>query len=479
MYIELDDQGPLYGQLLRSIKSSIVNGRFVAGSQLPATRILAQELGLSRNTILSAYEQLRAEGFIEGRAGSGCYVSQGFQTSLFATGKQAKRSAFSGVLSAQAKRSLEVYDQIVPGHQHKGLRYNLQYGLPMANPALVTAWRRALAYAASRAETDYPDPQGLRFLREQVCDYLKRRRGVMADPDEVMIVSGAQQALSLAAEVLLDPTETVVLENPHYQGMRHVFQAKGAILHGCRVDQDGMMVSELPVTGKIKLISVTPSHQFPTGAVLSLSRRVELLAYADAHQSWVIEDDYDGEFRYNAHPLAALKALDGNERVIYIGSFSKVIFPSLRLGYLVLPNSLRPAFVAAKWLNDRGCPSIEQIALAKLMATGGFERHLRRTAQVLKLRRSALLEGLQHYAKGKVQVADSNAGMHVLGWLPGFSNTQCDQLIANARTSGLGLYSLSPYSLQPLPTPGLLFGYADLPPTDLLAAMRLFGKCLL
>lgn len=478
MYLELDNQGPRYTQLLRSLKSAIVDGRFAPKARLPATRALAQELGLSRNTVLAAYEQLRAEGFIEGRLGSGCYVSQGFHAINSPPVKRPKRDTFSGGLSAQGKRCLDLYERTTPGRQHKGLRYNLQYGLPMANPALVTAWRRVLTYAAAHADMDYPDPQGLPRLREQLCDYLKRRRGVVATPDDVMIVSGAQQALALAADVLVDSHDTVVLEDPHHQGMRQIFQAKDAILQGCRVDHEGMVIEELPVSGKIKLINVTPSHQFPTGAVLSLARRIDLLAYADVHHSWVIEDDYDGEFRYNAHPLAALKSLDGNERVIYIGSFSKVIFPSLRLGYLVLPRSLRSAFIGAKWLNDRGCPSIEQSALAQLIANGGFERHLRQTAQILKSRRAALLEGLRRHAHGMVDVVDSNAGMHILGWLPEFTHAQCEQLIARARMRGVGLYSIEPYSLRALPHPGLLFGYADLPPADLHTAMRLFGECL-
>jgi len=223
---------------------------------------------------------------------------------------------------------------------------------------------------------------------------------------------------------------------------------------------------------------VTPSHQFPTGAVLSLARRMELLAWAERVGSWLIEDDYDGEFRYDARPLAALKSLDRGERVIYIGTFSKVLFPSLRLGYMVLPPGLRDAFVAAKWLSDRGCPAIEQAALARLIASGAFERHLRATAKTLKTRRTALLAALRRHAGDAVEIADSSAGMHVVAWLPRLRHAQARELIERARDRGLGVYSIAPYCMKPPPHPGLILGYADLPPADLEAAMRLFGECL-
>ncbi len=475
MHLELDDSGPRYAQLMRALKGAILSGRFDAGTKLPATRVLARELALSRNTVLAAYEQLAAEGFIEGRVGSGCYVAQIAEA---AAPKKRLRVRLAGSLSARAKRALDLYDRAIPGRQHKGLRYNLQYGLPMTDPALASAWRRELYRAAAHAELDYPNPQGLPVLREAVCDYLSRRRGVVANPDDVLIVSGTQQAFTLASEMLLNSGDGVVLEDPHYRGARQVFQAHGARVTGCRVDVNGLVADELPQNAGAKLLVVTPSHQFPTGAVLSLPRRLDLLRWAERMRCWVIEDDYDGEFRYNARPLAALKALDGNECVIYIGTFSKVIFPSLRLGYMVLPPGLRNAFVAAKWLNDRGCPAIEQAALAQLINGGGFERHLRQAGLALKVRRAVLLAGLKKYAGAYVEVADSSAGMHVLIWLPTLNHRQCDQLVERARERGLGLYSIAPYCLHKPSRPGLLLGYADLPSADLETAMRLFGECL-
>jgi len=490
MFLQLDNQGPRYAQLTRALKQAILSGRCAPSTRLPATRTLARELDLSRNTVLAAYEQLAAEGFIEGRVGSGCYVST-FATAAptpsglisfkaptaneQAARKPARREPR---VARRGQRMRELYEVKIPGRQHRGLRYNLQYGMPMTNPQLASAWRRELSHAAAHMVTDYPDPQGLPALREQVCDYLARRRGIVATADDILIVSGTQQAFALAAEVLLDEGDKVVIEDPHYQGARQILQAAGAELIGCRVDSEGMVTGELPERSAARLALVTPSHQFPTGAVLSLARRMELLAWAEQTGCWLIEDDYDGEFRYDARPLAALKSLDRAGQVIYIGTFSKVLFPALRLGYMVLPPRLRDAFVAGKWLTDRGCPAIEQAALARLMATGAFERHLRATGKALKLRRTALLDALRKHAGGAVEVADSSAGMHVLAWLPRLRQAQVRELIERARARGLGLYPIAPYYLRPQQRSGVLLGYADLPPADLDAAMRIFGDCL-
>jgi len=484
MFLQLDSQGPRYAQLTRALKNAILTGRCAPATRLPATRSLARDLDLSRNTVLAAYEQLAAEGFIEGRIGSGCYVAEFAQGAAVpqpaparpATPRKAETRAPR--LSRRGQRMRDLYDRTIPGRQHRGLRYNLQYGVPMTNPQLASAWRRELNHAAAHAFTDYPDPAGLLSLREQVCDYLARRRGIAATPEDVLIVSGTQQAFALAADVLLDEGDQVVIEDPQYQGARQVLQASGAEVLGCRVDHDGLVTDDLPQRTSARLAIVTPSHQFPTGAVLSLARRMDLLAWAERTGCFLIEDDYDGEFRYDARPLAALKSLDRAERVIYIGTFSKVLFPSLRLGYMVLPPGLRDAFVAAKWLSDRGCPAIEQAALARLIASGAFERHLRATAKTLKTRRAALLSALRRHAGDAVEIADSSAGMHVIAWLPRLRHAQARDLIERARERGLGVYSIAPYYMKPSPRPGLILGYADLPPADLEAAMRLFGECL-
>ncbi len=473
MYLELDGQGARYAQLIRALKGAILDGRVAAGARLPASRALSRELDLSRNTVLAAYEQLQAEGFLVGRVGSGSYVAN---VGNPAPPKRAD-GALIAPLSAFARRAQVNTDgRGIPGRQHLDLRYNLQYGLPLVNPLLASVWRREISRAAEHVEFDYPDAQGLPELREQVCDYLSRRRGVPAAPEDVVIVSGTQQAFSLAARILLETGDTVVLEDPHYRGARQAFITQGARVRGCRVDADGLVPAALPSDARLAV--VTPSHQFPTGALLPLARRLDLLDWAAAQGAWLIEDDYDGEFRYGGRPLAALKSLDRDGRVIYIGSFSKALFPALRLGYMVLPPALRDAFVAAKWLEDRGNNSLEQAALSNLMQSGGFERHLRRAALALRARRAAMLGGLRKHAAGVVEVVDSNAGMHLTAWLTHANHGDCERLVAHARSRGLGLYTVAPYCLKPPPRPGLVLGYAGLPPADIEAAMNLFGKCL-
>lgn len=474
MHIELDGQGPRYGQLIRAFKAAILSGRLPTGARLPASRALSGELGISRNTVLSAYEQLQAEGFLTGRIGSGSYVA-----AITLSRPQARRLPASPAapLAPFARRVLaNSGGAFHADREHLDLRYNLQYGQPMANPALASAWRKALNRAAEVAGFGYPDPQGLVALREQICDYLSRRRGVAAEPDDVLVVSGSQQAFAIVARVLLATGDTVALEDPHYRGARQVFLAGGARVVGCRVDTDGIVPDDLP--SRARMAVVTPSHQFPTGALLPLGRRMALLEWAASRNAWLVEDDYDGEFRYGGRPLAALKSLDRDDRVIYIGSFSKALFPALRLGYMVMPAALRRPLVAAKWLEDRGCAALEQTALARFIADGGFERHLRRAADALRLRRGAMLKGLQRHAAGAVDVADSHAGMHLTAWLRHASRTQVDALVELARTRGLGLYTLQPYCLKPPPHQGLLLGYAGLPPADVDAAMRLLGRCL-
>ncbi|MBN8480380.1 MAG: PLP-dependent aminotransferase family protein [Xanthomonadales bacterium] len=475
MYVELDGQGPRYAQLIRALKAAILDARLAAGSRLPASRTLARELDVSRNTVLAAYEQLQAEGFLLGRVGSGSYVAD--VGSRVSPNRRNPGQAPVAPLSPFARRALASTDGVrIPGREHAGLRYNLQYGVPLTNPALASAWRREINRAAERAEFDYPDAQGLPELRARICDYLTRRRGVDAQPEDVLVISGTQQAFALAARVLLDANDTVVLEDPHYRGARQIFLANGLRVRGVRVDADGLVPAALPP--RARLAVVTPSHQFPTGALLPLARRVELLEWAAASRAWLIEDDYDGEFRFGGRPLAALKSLDRDGRVIYIGSFSKTLFPALRLGYMVLPASLRAAYRAAKWLEDRGSNTLEQAALANFMANGGFERHLRRAAQTLRARRSAMLAGLARHAGQAVEVVDSNAGMHLTAWLRTGSHADCERLAAHARERGLGLYTIAPYALKVSLRPGLLLGYAGLPSADIEAALRLFGRCL-
>lgn len=474
MHLQLDGRGPLHAQLTRALKTAVFAGRVSQGARLPATRQLARELGVSRNTVLAAYEQLRAEGFVDGRVGSGSYVTPPVQAPRALHAVDAPLPPQSQF----ARRARVVHDHLrIPGRGIPGVRWAFQYGVPLTNPALTSAWARELAHAAAYTSPNYPASQGLPALREAVCDYLARRRGVQAEPQDVVIVDGTQQAVALTARVLLDPGDEVVLEEPHYNAMREALQIHGARVRTVDVDRQGLQVAGLPEQGA-KLICVTPSHQFPSGAVLPLSRRLQLLEYARRHDSWILEDDYDGEFRYDARPLAALRSLDDGDRVIYVGTFSKAMFPSMRLGYLVVPAGLRGDFVNAKWQDDFGSCGIQQAALARFIAEGGFERHLRRTWKTLKERRAALLEGLERCGRGRLRVEDSQAGMHLIAWLQDCDAAQGEAFIARARSHGLGLYPISPYYLSPPDRAGLLLGYCGLSVAQINDAMNAFGACL-
>jgi GntR family transcriptional regulator/MocR family aminotransferase len=357
------------------------------------------------------------------------------------------------------------------------IRYSFQYGLPLINPALTTAWARELAHAAAYTAPDYPNAQGVLALREAICDYLARRRGVQATPEDVLVVGGTQQAVSLAARVLLEPGDLAVVEEPQYFALRNVLQIHGARLHGAECDADGLRLDCLPQESP-RLVCVTPSHQFPSGAVQSLPRRLGLLAYARRHDSWILEDDYDGEFRYDTQPLAALRSLDRDGRVLYVGTFSKTLFPSLRLGYLVMPPALRADLVTAKWAQDFGSSAIEQAALARFMDTGGFERHLRRSARTLQERRTALLDGLRECSRGRLEIADSHAGMHLVVWLRDKRDADLDAMLLHAEQLGLGLHTIRPHYLHQPERAGLLMGYCGLSPAQIREAMPLFEQVL-
>ncbi len=474
MYLELDGEGPLHAQLTRALKAAMRAGR-CGGPRLPPTRLLAQELGLSRNTVLAAYEQLRAEGFIDGRTGSGSYIAQPLPAAP-AAGPVIPHEI--GPQSVRARRMRDCHDHsAIPGRDVPGAVHSFQYGVPMTNPALTTAWARELSRAAQYTSPKYPPSQGLLALREATCDYLARRRGVHVSPQDILIVGGTQQAISLVADVLLDPGDAVAIEEPHYDAIRKVLLSRGASMQAVGVDAQGLVVDEVAQRCP-KLVCVTPSHQFPTGAVMSLRRRRELLGHASRTGAWIFEDDYDGEFRYEGKPLPALRSLDHEHRVIYVGTFSKVLFPALRLGYLVMPPQLRRDFIAAKWMADFSSPGIEQAALAHFIASGGFERHLRLTAQQLKLRREALIDGLRTCGRGRLQVEDSQAGMHLVVWLPGRSDAEVDALVRHAQEIGLGLYSIAPYYLRPQDRGGLLMGFGGLSVPQIEQALALFRQSL-
>jgi GntR family transcriptional regulator/MocR family aminotransferase len=471
MFLELDGKGPIYLQLKRALRQAILRGHLKAGARLPATRVLAGELGLSRNTVLTAYELLCAEQMAVSAPGSGTFVAAAAMTGAErpVARKVPPQTRYAGRLRSLAPLALRRH---LPRP-----RLDLQHGEPYIDPPLIGAWRRELTQAAVRSDGLYPPSAGLPALREAISVYLASRRGVVCSADDIVVVNGAQQAVSLLARVLLDERDLVAIEDPGYQLAGHALRAHGARLLPIAVDDQGLQVARLPAEG-VRLVHVTPSHQFPSGVVMSLERRLMLLDHAARRRCWLIEDDYDGEFRYDGVALPTLRSLDVNDRVIYIGSFSKVLFPGLRLGYVVCPRGLLADLRAAKMFEDLGCSAIEQAALARLITGGAFERHLRQAAAELRRRRSALLAGLRSHCLGHLEPNDSRAGMHLVGWLPGWTSLRVQALVARALERGLGLHPIEPHYLgRPRPA-GLLLGYAALSAKQLREASQLLGECL-
>jgi GntR family transcriptional regulator/MocR family aminotransferase len=477
MLLNLRGSGPLYRRVYHALKSEIAAGRLALGARLPSTRALAADLGISRNTAMLAYEQLVAEGYIVSRARSKPSVAGGLPSRTQPVSSRPRRENRPR-LSGYGRRLIQAA-AMPPSASYAGrpgIRYDFRYGRPAVHEFPREIWRRLLAARGRQNSLEtfgYGPPAGYRPLREALTDYLRRARGVSCDPDQIIVVNGSQQAFDLAARVLLDPGDAAVIEEPHYHGSRLPFEAAGARLIGIPVDAEGMDTARLPPAGaRARLACVTPCHQFPTGVIMPLARRSALLDWATRTGAWVIEDDYVSEFRYEGRPLEALQALDRTGRVIYVGTFSKTLFPALRLAYLVLPRPLVKPFVAAKWMADRYTAMLGQEALTDFITSGHFERYLRRASARNAARRRVLIEALQQQFGERVEIAGENAGVHLLVWLNHVGPRDIEAIIARAARAGVGLYPITQYYSHPPRRAGLLFGYASLTEAEIRAGIR-------
>jgi GntR family transcriptional regulator / MocR family aminotransferase len=469
---------PLYRQLYEGLRRAILAGRLPPGGKLPSTRMLAGQLSLSRNTVCQAYGELEAEGYLVGRHGSGSYVSSELPEEL--TPEAEERL---GLRSVETRPGLGASEPRNPaGEPHsnspRGLPFDFHPGQGAWDGFPAGTWRRLLARQwrhGWRETMDYGDPAGYRPLREEVAAYLARSRAVRCTADEVVIVNGTQQALDLLARVLLVPGDRVTVEDPGYPSARQLLASHRAQILPLEVDQDGMLVDRLRESG-VKLALVTPSHQFPTGAMLSLPRRLSLLAWARNEGGLVVEDDYDSGFRYEGRPLDSLQGLDGTGRVVHLGSFSKVLFPSLRVGYAVLPPGLVRPFVEAKELTDRQTPILEQQLLAGFLGEGHFERHLRRMRQLYRRRRQALVEALQSHLAARMQVIGASAGMHLMVQLLMAMDER--QVVERAACAGVAVYPAGPYYATPGHQSALVMGYAGMAEVRIAEGVTRLAKAL-
>ena len=476
LVIPLSRKGePLFGQVYRGLRQAILAGTFRTGDRLPSTREMADELGISRTVVLLAYDQLVAEGFATGRGGSGTYVAEGLG------GNRPKRLETSTRLrlSRYGSAAAEVATSVdFPGRRSKRLRYDFEYGgRGDVETFPFEMWRRILLRHMRNApirELDYAGAAGSLALREAISVHVRRSRAVACDPSQVIIVNGSQQALDLVARVLIERGDDVAIEDPQYQGAREIFRSAGARLQLVSVDREGLNPDKLPK--RARLAFVTPSHQFPTGAILPLARRLALLEWARHKNAVIVEDDYDGEFHYEGQPLESLQGLDGEGRVIYIGTFSRTVFSALRIGYLIAPKSLVPAFTSAKWLCDRHTATLEQETLAEFIATGMYERHLRRIRRRNTANREALLGAVEEYLGGRVQVSGEGAGTHVVLWPRG--RVAEKSVVEKAAAAGVGIYGISRYFLTPTARVGFMLGYSHMKEHEIREGIRRLSEVL-
>jgi GntR family transcriptional regulator/MocR family aminotransferase len=314
-------------------------------------------------------------------------------------------------------------------------------------------------------------------LREAIAEYVLRARAIACTPEQVLVVNGSQQALDLAARVLVDPGDGVLMEEPHYRGARTVMAAAGAKIETIAVDEHGLRTEELAARHTLsRLAIVTPSHQFPTGAVMPLRRRLDLLAWARRSGVCIFEDDYDSEYRYSGRPIEALAALDDSGCVLYAATFSKVMFPSLRLGYMIAPERLIEPLRWTKALMDTGGPGLTQAALVDFIREGHFERHLHRTRTRNASRRAAMLGAIERHLGDRAQVSGINAGLHLMLWLPDLPASRARELRMRAARVGVGVYSVAPFYLNPPKQVGLLLGYASMPEKQIAEGIRRFAS---
>jgi len=438
--IAIDRRGPkpLHRQIYDSFRAMILDRRLRPGAQIPASRALAAELGVSRIPVLGAYAQLLAEGYLESRTGAGTFVASSLALSEpRAPGNQQRQEP---VAVSRAARQLSA-----PPLAWLREAGAFSVGQLAYDHFPFHAWSRTLTRHARRVSArslNYPDRAGLADLREAVALYLRTSRAVECDASQIVITSGSQQALALSARVLLDPGSPVWVEEPGYPFLRNALSLIGCRAVPVPVDNEGLEVAAgLKLSRRAAAAFVTPSHQFPLGVTMSAARRLQLLEWAHRAGAWVVEDDYDSEYRYESMPVASLQGLDRGQRVIYIGTFSKTLFPSLRVGYAVVPPRLLDAFLAVRHASDLGPPHLYQAALADFLNEGHFARHVRRTRELYAQRRGALVDFLRGEFGREVEILGAEAGMHlVVTPPPGLSDRK---IAARAVGEKLWLWPLS------------------------------------
>jgi len=455
--IDHTSPAPLFRQLYEGMRAAILDGQLAAGVRVPSTRALARELGVSRHTVLTAFAYLLAEGYVEGKRGAGTYIAR----------IRPDDGAWVAVPSHAGRT------ERLPSHRGGGLApastqpdvdrpVAFRVGLPALDVFPYRLWSRLLARhwrRSARQLLGYDDSAGYRPLREAIAAYLGASRGIRCTPERVIVVSGAQQAVALAAQALLDPGDAAWIADPGPPGVRAALQLSGVRPIPVPVDDEGLDVAAgIARRADARLACVAPSHQFPLGATMSLERRVALLEWARWSEAWILEGDECSEYRYGGRLLPALQALDGADQVVYYGTFSALLFPTLRLGYVVAPPALVDAFVAARRAMDLYSPALEQAVLADFIASGYLAHHLRQMRVVYARRQAALVVAAARELAGLLDVRAATSGLSLLGWLPDGVDDRAAARRAAER--GVDTAPLSSYTVEQACRGALLLGYA-------------------
>lgn len=479
---------PLHVQLYEGLRNAIVIGRLSLGQRLPSTREISKSLGVARATASESYAQLLAEGYINTVDRSGTFVCSKLPESHIRidnprqapTRPDAQRSASSW--TPRERFHLSDYGNAVADCGSLVAETRISLGCPAFDNFPAADWARIMNRHFKNAERgllDYSiDVLGYRPLREIISEWLKQARAVNCHPDRIIVTSGSQQALDLVARVFVNRGDECVVEHPVFLGIKQILTANGARLRPVPVDEDGLQTDKLPGKDEgIKLVYVTPSHQYPTGCVLSMERRRQLLDWARQSGAFILEDDYNTEFRYGARPLPSLQGMDESECVIYTGTFSKSLFPALRLGYLVPPEGLVDIMADAKVLSDRQSPLLEQYVLADFMREGLFEQHVRRMRALYEERHQTLLKSFREHFGDRVRIFGEDAGMHVLLQLDlGLSR---DQILDRSADFSLELVSTNPFYIEEPPVvPEFLVGFTNYTPAEIKSAVEKLAKAL-
>jgi GntR family transcriptional regulator/MocR family aminotransferase len=468
-HVSLVGRKDLSGEIYRQIRRAVLDRRLRPGDPLPPGRELARALTVSRATVTVAYERLAADGLVTSRQGAGTFVS-----ALAALAEREK----TGRRSSGGLQPRPIWGAMTPPPTFETVRFDFRSGLCDASLFPHSTWRRSVTWALRSGETTagaYEHPAGHRDLRAAIARHIGVSRGVRTSDDDIIVTNGTQQALDVLARVLLAPGDGIAVEDPGYGPPRHLFKALGLRVVGVPVDRQGLVVDALP--RGIRAVYVTPSHQFPLSVTMTLRRRQALLAWAERNNAAIIEDDYDREFRFGGRPLEPLQTLDERGRVVYVGSFSKTMLPTLRLGFLVTPPSLRAALHKAKFVSDWHSSTLAQAALARFIDEGGFARHVRRISVVYRERHQMLADAIVRDFSEHLELIPSTTGLHLTALARKMSVDRINDVARRAADRGVAVHVLSRFAVSGTPRAGLMLGYGAIPTADIEEGMRLLRTC--